>query len=154
MKPVIAFSLFVGAIALSLSDFEESLTAEAAMGVALAVPIGAILTALLWPKDPGPIRGALIVALSYPSVWAACFFGAIAIHGTGGSLGLWVVSYALYAVMTFLLTGWLTIPAGAILGYWLSRQSAATDAKPTASPWAPSQTHAYTSGAPYPVSHP
>lgn len=152
-KPVLAFALFAAAMALSLLDLDSFLSAQAATITLLAALIGAALTAVIWHGQPGAAGGAIIVFLAYPITWLVCMIGAMAGHGSGGSILLWIVAYAVHAVMSLIPTGWVSIPAGALLGYLLNRRFSGTDATPIASPWVPSQTHGYTSGDPSPVSH-
>lgn len=150
--PEVTFALFAAAVAVILLDLDSFLSAEAATVTLLAASIGAALTTIIWPRKPGPWAGAGIVFLAYPIIWTAFLIAALAEHGSGGSILLWVVHYAINGVTSLVLTGWLTIPAGALLGYLLNRRSSRTDGKPTASPSGPSQTHGYTSGDPSPAS--
>jgi hypothetical protein len=140
-KPVVVFALFGAAMALSLLDLESFLSAEAATVTILAATVGASLTAFIWPQKPGAKGGAIIVFLAYPLTWFGCMIGAVAEHGSGGAIFLWIVAYAIDGVTSLVLTGWVAIPAGALLGYLLNRRSSKTGAKPTANPWVPSQTH-------------
>ena len=135
-KPALIFALFAAAVAASLVDAEGLLTVAL-----LAASIGGALAAVIWPKKPGTQGGMLVVVLAYPVTWLACLFGAVAEHGSGGSIGLWAIAYTMYATISFVLTGWVTIPAGAFIGYLLNRRSSTIGGKPTASPWVPSQTH-------------
>jgi hypothetical protein len=140
MIPALVFGLFAAAVAVCLLDLDSFLSPEAAAITLLAASIGAAITTALWPKRAGATGGMIIVCLAYPITWTAYMIGAVAAHGSGGSIGLWVVAYIMYAATSFVFTGWFTIPAGAALGYWLNRRSATTDGKPAASPWVPSQT--------------
>jgi hypothetical protein len=131
LKPALVFAAASAAVALFSMPvmgamFGKSLTfgnAAEALGVVAAAAWAAVAATLtIWPFRNGGWGGALIVVAAYPLTWSLSLFGSLVTQMQAGySLNTYIGAFIVYTTLSVVLTGWLTIPAGALIGRWLVR---------------------------------
>jgi len=88
----------------------------------LVAPIATGLTTfLVWPWKPGIVSGAAIGLLAHPVMWALTL-PLLILSGESNEPFSQVPQQILFlSFWSLLFVGWLTVPAGALLGWRLTR---------------------------------
>ena len=128
VKPALSFAGAALITAIAISLFFGGLSSGLLQEMCLTAPISAALsTLLIWRRKQGAWAGVAIAILAYPLMFHLIFLASYCIYERSRDQEFGRVVEAIwgYTGVGFALTCWLTIPAGAIMGWWLARSRSA-----------------------------
>jgi len=95
----------------------------------IGAPAGAAIASLLiWPYRKDALGGAAIAFFAHPLMW---YLAMLILWASGAKSSLneltvnpieALTACWIFSAWSWFLTGWLTVPAGGLLGWWLARR--------------------------------